>query len=132
MNTFKNFELKELVEDYRARLEKHFSPDTSLYDADHYNGGSHGHCAAVAYLVQGKFGGKLMSTVVKGFSHWFNRIECDNGWHDIDITADQFGDVKVKMTYIGHLYLWSVERSVMELDSGTKSRAILLAKRTFS
>lgn len=47
-----------------------------------------GHCAAVAYMVQGVFGGEIVTGRVQGVSHYWNRLPDGK---EIDLTSCQFG-----------------------------------------
>lgn len=100
-----------------------------------------GHCAAVAILVQRHFGGELVSTKVRGQSHWFNRIE----GFDVDLTIDQFEPKKglfaaarlsktppIIMDYAPAGKLWDETRirTIAEVDEETMARANLLALRS--
>ena len=112
----------------RTRLEKSFSPDTAL------NGlqsavPSAGHCAAAAAIVWERLGGSLVSTSIKGMSHWFNRIQVDDQLLDLDITGDQFGYPAVQIKPAEELYPYTRERSPDELNDETLYRAALLARR---
>lgn len=46
-----------------------------------------GHCAAVATMLQGIFGGDIVTGKVKGIRHYWNRIE----GKEYDLTSCQFG-----------------------------------------
>jgi hypothetical protein len=69
----------------RVSLERAFSTETSSVVDPICP--SAGHCALVAIFVQQIYGGELLSVMVQGQSHWYNRV----GQHEIDLTADQFG-----------------------------------------
>ena len=117
----------ELLE-LRAKLEKNFSPDTAL------NGlqsavPSAGHCAAAAAIVWERLGGSLVSTSIKGMSHWFNRIQVDDQLLDLDITGDQFGYPAVQIKPAEELYPHTRKCSPDELNDETLHRAALLARR---
>lgn len=71
----------------REILNKCFSPDTSNDGKDGL-ALSHGHCALVSILIKELYGGKHVSAVIDGVSHWFNLTEAGL-W--VDLTADQFG-----------------------------------------
>lgn len=134
-------------EELRAKLEPHFSAETSN-DSTNYKGGSHGHCAVVAYIVNRLFGGAFVSTKVylsnedKEVSHWFNRVSIGGIEIDVDLTADQFGWNNLSFAFKDQL--WSFCTSMMtygmsctdnkvrnrsELNEETIKRAELLLKK---
>lgn len=47
-----------------------------------------GHCAAVAYMVQGMFGGEIVTGRVQGWQHYWNRLPDGT---EVDLTSCQFG-----------------------------------------
>jgi hypothetical protein len=112
----------------RARLEKGFSPDTALSGLQSAVP-SAGHCAATAVIVWKTLGGSLISTNIKGMSHWFNRIRVDDQLLDLDITGDQFGYPMIQIKLAEELYPHTRERSPEELNDDTLRRAALLARR---
>jgi hypothetical protein len=122
-------ELRRAIEGIRKRLEPAFGPETALIEPAEDSPPSSGHCAAVATIVQGLFGGQLMSAKVDVQSHWFNRIDLGDGVFDIDITGDQFGLPSVQVARRGHLYDRSRVRKPEELNLDTRKRAALLAAR---
>lgn len=103
-----------------------FAPDTALPGSKAFPP-SAGHCAVVAYIVRKRLGGDLVSAIVDGQSHWFNRIN----EIDCDITADQFGMSAVRVAPAGDLYPGTLVRSGFDLDRGTLNRAHLLADRSW-
>lgn len=117
----------ELLE-LRARLEKNFSPDTALNGLQS-DVPSAGHCAAAAAIVWKRLGGSLVSTSLKGMSHWFNRLQVDDQLLDLDITGDQFGYPAIQIKPAEELYPYTRERSPDELNDETLQRAALLARR---
>ena len=117
----------ELLE-LRARLDKSFSPDTALSGLQS-EVPSAGHCAAAAAIVWKMLGGSLVSTSLKGISHWFNRIRVDDQLLDLDITGDQFGYPTIQFKPAEELYPYTRERSPDELNDETLHRAALLARR---
>jgi len=117
----------ELLE-LRARLDKSFSPDTAL-NGPRSAVPSAGHCAAAAAIVWETLGGSLVSTSLKGMSHWFNRIRVDDQLLDLDITGDQFSYPAVQIKPAEELYPYTRERSPDELNAETLQRAVLLACR---
>ena len=78
----------------------------------------------MAILVNMVFGGDLVSAVVEGASHWYNRI---NGAY-VDLTGDQFGQAPVQVS-TSELYPSTRERQPSELSFETKLRAKKLAER---
>lgn len=131
----------------KAKLAPHFQADTSN-DPSNYKGGAHGHCAAVAYIVNLLFGGQFVSTKVylreenKEVSHWFNRLSIGGLELDVDLTADQFGwssisrDWKDRLWSFGtHMLTQGIScttnkvRAQSELNQETINRARLLMKR---
>jgi hypothetical protein len=112
----------------RARLEQSFSRDTAL-DSQQSDVPSAGHCAAAAAIVWEMLGGSLVSANIKGFSHWFNRVQIDNHALDLDLTGDQFGYPAIQIKPAEELYPCTRERSPEELNDETLYRAALLARR---
>jgi hypothetical protein len=92
----------ELLE-LRTWLDKSFSPDTAL-NGPRGDVPSAGHCAAVSAIVWKTLGGSLVSTSIKGISHWFSRIQVDSQLLDLDITGDQFGYPAVQIKLAEELY----------------------------
>ncbi len=120
--------LRAELPELRARLDKSFSPDTAL-DGLQSDVPSAGHCAAATAIVWETLGGSLVSTSIKGMSHWFNRIRVDDQLVDLDITGDQFGYPAVQIKPVEELYPYTRERSPDELNDETLYRAALLARR---
>jgi len=112
----------------RARLEKGFLPDTA-WNGLQSDVPSTGHCAAAAAIVWETLGGSLVSAIVNDISHWFNRVQVDNQFLDLDLTGDQFGYPAVQIRPAEELYPHTRERSPSELNDETLRRAILLARR---
>lgn len=121
--------LLEIAANLRAKLERGFDQDTALPGAWRCEVPSSGQCAAVALIVHDTLGGSLVSAHVNGISHWFNRITTSDGELDIDITADQFGFVPIRIGDPGSLYANERIRSKAELRVETVSRAQLLKAR---
>jgi len=121
-------ELRCFAECLREQLQGKFRPDTA---AQGYLGDvpSAGHCAAVAVIVRQLIGGEFVSATVDGVSHWFNRITGGCCAWDVDLTADQFGDVPVALEESGGLYEGTRVRSSDEVNLETWNRAKLLAHR---
>lgn len=122
-------ELVETANALRAKLEPAFSPDTALPGTA---GGpcSAGHCAAVALLLTQTLGAEILSTIVEGQSHWFNRLEVPDGYIEIDLTGDQFGLPPVQVSLVGRsLYPSHRSREPSEATAETRARARLLAQR---
>ena len=123
-------DLWALARDLRWKLETRFNLDTAAPGTDwSLARASAGHCAAVAVVVSTFYGGTYVSAVVDGVSHWFNRIETDEGLVDLDLTGDQFGREPVRMEAAGHLFPGTRERDPSSLNENTLSRARLLASR---
>jgi len=113
----------------RAQLDEVFARDTAAPSCE-WTGGSRGHCAAVAVLVNLLYGGEFVSAVVNGESHWFNRLTVDAGTLvDVDLTGDQFGFPKVRMTTPGAMYDGTRVRGSGDLRQETIDRALLLSHR---
>jgi hypothetical protein len=112
----------------RQRLDRAFRLDSAAPGTT-WTVPSAGHCAAVAAIVEAEFGGKLVSTVLQGQSHWFNRLLIDGQWRDIDLTGDQFGFAPVQCDDEGSLYGRTRLRERDELNAETLSRASALARR---
>jgi len=75
------------------------------------------------------FGGSLVSTSIKGMSHWFNGIRVDDQPLDVDITGDQFGYPAIQFKPREELYPYTRERPLDELNDEALRRATLLARR---
>lgn len=112
----------------RGQLEAAFSPETAL-EGEAGAVPSAGHCAAVAVIVRNRLGGSLVSAIVEGSSHWFNRIRVGAISVDVDITGDQFGRPAVQTGVEGSLYQGSRVRRSDEVREETLTRAALLARR---
>jgi len=67
-----------------AKAETSCYPE--VYDAD--KSPLDGHCGAVSCMVQGVFGGDIVTGRVKGVTHYWNRL--DDG-SEVDLTSCQFG-----------------------------------------
>jgi hypothetical protein len=120
-------QLKSRAETLRAQLERVFAPDTSVFGSPSMPP-STDHCAAVAVLVNAKFGGTYVSSVVDGRSHWFNRIQISDTKYDVDLTGDQFGYHPVMVSAYG-LHANTVERSSDDIRAETYARARILETR---
>jgi hypothetical protein len=120
--------LRAELSELRARLEESFSPETAL-NGQQSNVPSTGHCAAAAAIVWKTLGGSLVSTSIKGMSHWFNRIQVDDQLLDLDLTGDQFGYPAIQIKPAEELYPYTRKRSPDELNDETLHRAALLARR---
>jgi hypothetical protein len=114
-------QLHKLIE-FRKMLDPIFSPDTAV-PGSKTDPPSSGHCAAVALVTQACFGGQLVSAMVKGQSHWFNRID----GVDVDLTGDQFGRPPVQMGT--DLYPKTRVREKHEVRRETMVRAFKLAAK---
>ena len=121
-------QLHQTLAEIRARLEPSFSPELA-------KGGlsgrtpSAGHCAAVSLIIRDLLGGELVSSVVNGESHWFNRLSTSDGPIDVDITADQFGLDPVRVAEAGKLYSSTRLRFDSEIAPETLRRSELLRDR---
>ena len=71
----------------------------------------------------------MVSSIINGESHWFNRLNSDQGWLDVDLTADQFGGDSVLVRPLGTLYNDSKDRSPDDLNLETLRRAQVLADK---
>lgn len=122
--------LKELLDEatsLRQRLNDVFAPETARPGTNRAIPSS-GHCAAVAAIVQDRLGGMLVSAIVEGESHWFNRLNINGQELDLDLTGDQFGRKPVQIAPAGKLYESTRVRHVDELNAETRDRAEQLAK----
>lgn len=90
---------------------------------------STGQCAVSALIVQGQLGGQLVSTWVRGESHWFNRVALGDVLFDVDLTGDQFGLPAVQFQRSQALYAPSRRRLLREVAPETFARAVTLARR---
>lgn len=123
---------ERLVELHRLRavLEAAFSPDTAAPGTPSSAGPpSRGHCAVVSAIVWDRFGGELLSAMVQGESHWFNRLNVGGCVVDIDLTGDQFGLQAIRCGDPGSLWPGTRTRNPRELREETVRRAIRLADR---
>jgi putative hydrolase of the HAD superfamily len=120
--------LLERLRAVRRSLDGAFASDTALAGSRAATP-SAGHCAAVATIVYGMFGGQLLTTSVDGESHWLNRLPTSHGAMDIDLTGDQFNRAPVQMGVPGALYDQVILRRFEELHVETLQRAELLATR---
>jgi hypothetical protein len=122
-------ELLRIVGPVRQQLEEGFRPDTAA-------GGfpvttpSAGHCAAVSAILGGLLGAGMVSALVDGRSHWFNRIQLASESVDLDLTGDQFGFPPLQVSDAGRLYPGARVRQVADLNAETLRRATLLAERS--
>lgn len=116
------------LEELRRRLEPAFGPDTAIPNSA-LEPASAGHCAAVAAIVYARFGGTLVSAIVDGQSHWFNRLHANGTDIDVDLTGDQFGQPAVQITSARTLHEPSRVRAFEQLLEETRHRAVLLARR---
>ncbi|GIV86045.1 MAG: hypothetical protein KatS3mg054_0074 [Chloroflexus sp.] len=114
----------------RHALEKAFAPDTAVPGtASEGRPPSAGHCAAVSYLVWRELGGEMVSAMVQGQSHWFNRLRIGNVIVDVDLTGDQFGFAPISIAMAGKLYPGTRVRNYSDLKPETIQRAETLAGR---
>jgi hypothetical protein len=112
----------------RAQVEPVFSGDTAVPGTTS-SIPSAGHCAAVAAIAHAALGGELVSAIVEGQSHWFNRFVVGTSSYDADITGDQFNFEPVRIAAAGKLYPNESLRLASQLNEETLRRAHLLAKR---
>lgn len=117
------------LQQLRGRLARVFSPDTAV-PGTVASVPSAGHCAAVAAVVKAELGGELISTLVNGQSHWFNRLNHGTVTFDVDLTGDQFGFDEVRLAPAGKLFSPARLRSPEHLNKETLERARILAERT--
>ncbi len=122
-------ELRARLAAIRRVLEPAFGPDTALGGV-RGNAASTGHCAAVAAVVQKALGGSLVSAIVRGQSHWFNRFDVGADQIDADITGDQFGFPVVQIAPKGALFQGTRSRSSLEINKETLHRSRVLAQRS--
>lgn len=120
--------LRREAEALREQLESFFTPETAV-GGEKGNVASSGHCAAVAFIVFNKFGGSLVSAMVEGNSHWFNRIRVGTKSIDLDITGDQFGRPSIQIGPEDSLYKGARVRGTDDLRKETLTRAALLARK---
>lgn len=86
-------------------------------------------CAAVAAIVQDRFGSGLVSATVQGQTHWFNRLNVGGSTIDADLTGDQFGRQAVQFGLPGSLWMGSQLRALSELPEEVIRQAALLAEK---
>jgi hypothetical protein len=103
------------LERLRSIIEPQFRPDTASRQFRNRVPSS-GHCAAVAAIVHVELGADLVSAMVDGVSHWFNRIRRGNETVDVDLTADQFGLPAIRIESAGSLYTDTRPRVLAELN----------------
>src|SRR5688572_11633064 len=85
---------EQIAKQLRARLDRAFRPDTAAQGLEG-SVPSAGHCAVASVVAHNILGGHLVSAIVGGVSHWFNRIPFGDRLLDIDLTADQFGNLPI-------------------------------------
>ena len=123
-----NEDLVVVLKRLRTQLETGFSAETSL--PGHTRGRlSAGQCAAVALIMHELLGGQLVSATVEGVSHWFNRLQTNDGVVDVDTTADQFGLPPVRLSEVGGLYPGTRLRHDSEVRDETRRRSMLLKRK---
>jgi hypothetical protein len=120
--------LENALQALRLQIERVFSTDTALPGTSSLIP-SAGHCAAVAAIVQRRFGGSLLSAAVANESHWFNRISTSQGSFDADLTGDQFGRPPFQIAPEGRLYPDATLHELSDLEAETLERAARLASR---
>src|SRR5438105_184308 len=123
-------ELSRKLKALRRALEPAFAPDTARGGHTDFRVRSSGHCGAVAAIVQAELGGDLVSALVDGHSHWFNRVTLGSELFDVDITGDQFGRPTLQIAHSSRLYDDSRVRLASDLDAETRFRAQRLCERS--
>lgn len=126
-----NEDLVGMLRQLRNQLEKGFSAETSL-PGQRPGVPSAGQCAAVALIMHELLGGELVSAHVGDVSHWFNRLQTDEGVLDIDTTADQFGLPPVRTSPAGELYPGTRVRQDSEVRDETRRRSLLLKREAIA
>jgi hypothetical protein len=121
-------DIKAELELLRSKLDLAFCKETKN-NPDNDITPSAGHCAAVSIIINKKYGGDMVSCIINGESHWFNRIMVGEELKDIDLTGDQFGYPAVQIEVAGELYKGSRVRRWEELTEGTIKRSELLSSR---
>lgn len=116
---------------FRAQLDNAFSKTTAHPLAD-YNCKSAGHCAVVSKLLYDWYGADMVSAIVNGNSHWFNRVLIGGDTCDVDLTGDQFGFDSVQVAAPGRLYPNTRLRKNEEICSETMSRYNIFVNRLIS
>lgn len=120
----------EKIYKLRKVLEKYFSAETSL-SPETWKGGSEGHCVMVSMVLATMFDGKYISTKLEPVSHWYSRVELEDGSVvDVDLTGDQFGHEPVRIKPAGELYSDSRERAFTEINEQTLKRFFVIHKQT--
>jgi hypothetical protein len=71
----------------------------------------------------------MVSAVVDGTSHWFNRLRVEGQDWDFDLTGDQFGLPSVQIAPSGELYPQTRMRRWEELDAETLRRLRIFSQR---
>lgn len=84
---------------------------------------SAGQCVVTAVFIYFAFGGELVSAIVNGESHWFNRFYIGADEYDVDLTGDQFGFKPIQIKEAGLLYGNSRVRRIGEVNMETLLRA---------
>lgn len=76
------------------------------------------------------FDGKYVSTKLEPVSHWYARIQLEDGsLVDVDLTGDQFGHEPVRIKPAGKLYPDSRERAFTEINEQTLERFLLFMNK---
>jgi hypothetical protein len=119
---------ERLLSKLRERLEVAFRRDTAVFSIEGPTPSS-GHCVAAALIVQNILGGDLASAIVSGMSHWFNRVRFGVEIFDVDLTADQFGGMPIRIAEVNQLYPGTRIRRWTDLRVETLLRAASLAQR---
>ena len=119
-------EVKSSLGALRSRLEVAYSDETKYPLSTSASSITSGQCAVTVLLLHDLYGGEILSTVVEGESHWFNRINFGFAVCDVDITGDQYGFPEIQVKRVGSLYPNSRLRSREEVHLETERRLELL------
>ncbi len=111
----------------RERIAPHFN-ERYAYQGPSPTTKSGGHCAIVAVIVNRISGGTLVSTMINGQSHWWNRFtfkdENETITIDVDLTGDQFGFPEVNVSMNEDLYPDARVRHYTDIQPETWLRAM--------
>jgi hypothetical protein len=121
-------DFEKMLGSLRTQLEKGFSPETAA-PGFVGSGPSTGQCAAVSTLLNQILGVEMVSAIVNGQSHWFNRTRIGEKEYDFDLTGDQFGFPAIRLAEAGRLHPTTKARTFSDLNTETIQRARLLAVR---
>lgn len=65
----------------------------------------------------------MVSAIVDGQSHWYNRLRLDGHTVDIDVTGDQFGREPVQVSIDAPLYPHARVRPPADVNEETRRRS---------